>query len=280
MVSIKLIEGVKMNNSIWPKGVKCPVVLSFDVDAELLWKVWLSKEPSLIDISQGVYGPKVGLPRILSMLERQKIKGTFFVPGWVAEKYPEVIKRVVAEGHEIAHHGYLHEDCAKLSLDEEREMIAKGSAAIHRVAGKKPAGGRIIAGKNTCKLLSEAGFLYNSILMDDDQPYRTILDGKPSDLIELPVCFAFNDTSYFAFTFGMAKPLLTPREVEWVYKDEFDALYEEGKYCMFMLHPQVIGRASRLAMLEKSIEYMKNREGVWFATAQQIAEHCKKALPY
>jgi peptidoglycan/xylan/chitin deacetylase (PgdA/CDA1 family) len=214
------------------------------------------------------------------MLQRQNIKATFFVPGWIAMQYPELIRRVADEGHEIAHHGFLHEDCSTLSLDEEREMLLKGSAALKQVTGNNPRGFRLIPSKNTFPLLHEAGFLYDSTLMDHDQPYRIHQNGKPIDLIELPVCFAFNDTSYFAYTFGLAKPFLTPRTVEQVYKDEFDAMYHERKYCMFMLHPQVIGRASRLAMLERTIEYMKTRDGVWFTTAQQVAEHCKKVLPY
>lgn len=269
-----------MPEIIWPNNVQCPVILSFDVDAELLWKVWLNTDPTLIATSQGLYGPQVGLPRILSMLQRQNITATFFVPGWIAQQYPELIKRVANEGHEIAHHGFLHEDCSTLSLDEEREMILKGSAALRKVIGKNPQGFRLIPSENTFTLLDEAGFLYDSTLMDNDQPYRICRHGKLSDLIELPVCFAFNDTSYFAYTFGLAKPLLTPRIVEQVYQDEFDVMYHERKYCMFMLHPQIIGRASRLTMLERTIEYMKTREGVWFATAKQVAEHCKKVLPY
>jgi peptidoglycan/xylan/chitin deacetylase (PgdA/CDA1 family) len=262
----------------WPEGVKCPVVLSFDVDAELLWKVWLRGTPSLIDVSQGVYGPRVGLPRVLKMLKRDGIKGTFFVPGLIAERYPEEIAQISKDGHEVAHHGYEHEDCSKLGTEAQRRMIRKGSDALERVTGRRPRGFRLIPGKHTLKLLAQMGFLYDSVLMDDDVPYLVTLDRKRSELVELPVCFSFNDTSYFAYTFGMAKPLLTPREVEQVYKDEFDAMYAEGGYCMFMLHPQVIGRASRLAMLERTIEYMKSKEGVWFATAEQVAEYCKGAL--
>jgi peptidoglycan/xylan/chitin deacetylase (PgdA/CDA1 family) len=264
----------------WPDGVSCPVVLSFDVDAELLWKVWLPQEPSIIDVSQGVYGPKVGLPRILDMLRRQSIKATFFTPGWVAEKYPEQMKRVANEGHEIAHHGYLHEDCSKIaSYDEEREMLLRGSRALERVTGKAPKGARLVLGKNTMRLLCELGFLYESTMMDDDEPYRVEIEGNPQNLIELPVTFAFNDTLYFVYTFGMSKPFLIPRQVETVYKDEFDCMYSEGRYCMFMLHPQVIGRASRLAMLERTIEYMKSKPGVWFATALEVAEHCQRLIP-
>lgn len=258
----------------WPDGTKCAVVLSFDVDAELLWKVWLTGEPSKIDISQGVYGPRVGLPRILDMLKRQGIKATFFVPGWVAEKYPEQIRRTAEEGHEIAHHGYLHEDCSKLNYDQEKEMLVRGSESLRKVTGKTPLGARLDLGNNTLKLLSELGFLYDSTMMDDDEPYRIKIEEGSKGLIELPVTFAFNDTLYFVYTFGMGKPYLVPREVETVYKDEFDCMYSEGKYCMFMLHPQIIGRASRLAMLERTIEYMKSKRGVWFATALEVAEHC------
>ena len=182
-------------------------------------------------------------------------------------------------GHENAHHGYLHEDCSQLTLNEERTMIARGREALDKISGKKPTGARLSLGENTIRLLAEAGFLYESTMMDDDKPYRIRIDGKRQKMVELPVCFAFNDTSYFVYTFGMGKPFLTPREVEMVYRDEFDAMHREGGYCMFMLHPQIIGRASRLDMLERVIEYMKSKEGVWFTTAAEVAEHCEKVLP-
>jgi peptidoglycan/xylan/chitin deacetylase (PgdA/CDA1 family) len=263
----------------WPKGTSCPIVLSFDVDAELLWNVWLTREPSQIDVSQGVYDIKVGVPRVLAMLKRQGIRATFFIPGAIAERYTQAVKEIVAAGHEIAHHGYMHEDCSKLTKGEEREMLTRGSETLKRITGQSPKGARLTLGKTTVANLADLGFLYESTLMDDDQPYRIIIDGKPSRLIELPVCFAFNDTSYFVYTFGMSKPFLTPREVESVYRDEFEAMLREQRYCMFMLHPQIIGRASRLDMLERTVEHMKSKQGVWFATALEVAEHCQKVLP-
>jgi peptidoglycan/xylan/chitin deacetylase (PgdA/CDA1 family) len=263
----------------WADGVRCPVVISFDVDAEFLWKVWLTRKPSPIDVSQGIYDVKVGVPRVLSMLRRQGIKSTFFVPGRVAELYPEMVRAIANEGHEIAHHGYLHEDCSKLSQAEERRMLLRGSKALKKITGAEPRGARLSLGENTVRLLAKMGFLYESTLMDDDKPYRIEVGGKRQRMVELPVCFAFNDTSYFAYTFGMGKPFLTPREVEAVYRDEFDAMYREGGYCMYMLHPQIIGRASRLDMLERVIEYMKSKDRVWFATALEVATYCDKALP-
>ncbi len=212
------------------------------------------------------------------MLDRQNIKATFFIPGWVAEKYHKISKQIASRGHEIAHHGYLHEDCSNFSYEEEKHALTKGSEALGMVTGKTPRGLRLGPSKNTFKLLAEMGFLYESTLMDSDQPYRISVNSRPQHLIELPVSFAFNDTLYFVYTFGMSKPVLSPREVETIYRDEFDALYKEGRYCMYMLHPQIIGRASRLEMLERTIEYMKSRPGVWFTTAFELAKYCDETL--
>lgn len=251
-------------------------MLSFDLDAEYLWKVWLDREPSLIELSQGSYDVEVALPRVLRMLDNHNLKATFFVPGAVAERYPEAVRRISKEGHEVAHHGHRHEDFSKLTQDQERRAIENGSEAIRVACGRPPRGARIIPGKDTYKLLSDAGFLYNSVLMNSDVPYPVSFDGVASRMIELPVTFSFNDTAYFVYTFGLSKPLFTPSMVAEIYTKEFDAYYDEGGYCMFMLHPQVIGRPHRLAMLEQTIEYMKAKGDVWFATAEEVATHVRR----
>lgn len=140
-------------------------------------------------------------------------------------------------------------------------------------------GARLIPSNNTFSLLSEFGFTYNSVLMDRDDPY-VITNGKSGrKIVELAVTFSFNDTAYFVYTFRMAKPLLTPRMVEEVYRDEFDELYKENGYCMFMLHPQIIGRPHRLSMLERTISYMENRGDVWFTTAGEVVAYVRSTLP-
>jgi peptidoglycan/xylan/chitin deacetylase (PgdA/CDA1 family) len=259
----------------WPENKRCAVVLSFDLDAEYLWKVWLKGKPSLIDLSQGAYDVEVALPRVLAMLRRQAVRATFFVPGAVAEKYPDAVRSIAHERHEVGHHGYRHEDFSKLTYDKEKEAIEKGAQLIRDVCGSYPVGARLIPGKNTYALLNQMGFLYNSVLMNSDLPYQVTVGRLKTQLVELPVTFSFNDTAYFVYTFGMSKPLLTPRMVEEVFRDEFDAFYAEEGYCMFMLHPQVIGRPHRLSMLERTIEYMKSKGDVWFATAQEVAAHAK-----
>jgi peptidoglycan/xylan/chitin deacetylase (PgdA/CDA1 family) len=264
---------------MWPEGVRCCAVLSFDLDAELFWSVWLDRKPTLLDRSQGEYGPKVGLPRILAMLARHDLPATFFVPGWVAEKYPDAVGRITDAGHEIAHHGYHHENFATLSAAAQREVLSAGARALEAATGRTPRGSRLIPGEDTAAILREAGYLYSSIMMDAEMPYRHMIDGQPSDLIELPVTFAFNDSSVFAYTFGLAKPLLTPRVVEAMYLDEFEALYAEGGFCMFMFHPQLIGRPGRLRMLERVVTYMNARSDVLFTTAEKVADRCRQVLP-
>jgi peptidoglycan/xylan/chitin deacetylase (PgdA/CDA1 family) len=112
--------------SLWPEGVRCCAVLSFDLDADLFWSVWLNGKPTLLDRSQGEYGPRVGLPRILAMLARHDLEATFFVPGRIAERYPDAVAAIAEAGHEIAHHGHNHEDFSKLSAAEQREVLARG----------------------------------------------------------------------------------------------------------------------------------------------------------
>jgi hypothetical protein len=94
----------------WPDGAPCAVAFTFDVDAE---SAVLALRPEFADrmstMSQQAYGPEVGVPRLLRMLDECQIRSTFFVPGYTAHRYPETIKAIAASGHEIAHHGYLHE---------------------------------------------------------------------------------------------------------------------------------------------------------------------------
>ena len=264
---------------LWPKGKRCAVVLSFDVDAELIWNVWLPQPPNHYDITQGEYGPRVGLPRILDVLKRGGVPATFFIPGWVAEKYPENMILIAKAGHEIAHHGYKHENNELLTRSEERNMLIKGTEALLAITGQRPVGYRMSRSHSTLSLLSELGFVYDSSAMNEDVPYFERIKGKKSPLVELPFGFLCMDTPHLIYSFDAQtrlKPLLTADLVARQFRDEFDVLYGEGKYCMFTLHPQVIGRPSRALMLEQTISYMKNKPGVWFVTAKQLAEYVLK----
>ncbi len=219
------------------------------------------------------------MPRILDILKRTGVRATFFTPGWVAEKYRENIASIARAGHEIAHHGYKHENNELLSKSDERDMLVKGSEALLAITGQKPVGYRMSRSPNTLSLLSDLGFLYDSSAMNGDVPYLERVGSKQAPMVELPFGFLCMDTPHLIYSFDpqtRLKPLLTADLVAKQFRDEFDVLYGERKYCMFTLHPQVIGRPSRALMLEQTISYMKSKPGVWFATGKELSEFVLK----
>ncbi|HXA58485.1 MAG TPA: cytosine deaminase, partial [Streptosporangiaceae bacterium] len=159
----------------WPDGRSAAAVLSFDLDAE---SVVLTADPSnatrLSVMSHQAYGPLTGVPRILRLLERHELRATFFVPGYSAERYPELVRRIAGAGHEIAHHGYLHESVRGMSPADEAAMLDRGLEALERVTGQRPTGYRAPMWETTyatAGLLLDRGFEYDSSLMDSDVPY-------------------------------------------------------------------------------------------------------------
>ena len=268
-----------MNEIRWPNNAKCAVVLSFDVEAEL---VWLSMDPNLkerpVILSQATYGPTIGIPRILDLLEKYDLKATFFVAGYTAEEYPEIIKNVYQKGHEIGHHGYLHEKNYLLSLEEESEELQKGLDALESLLGERPLGYRSPAWEfsaNTLDLLIEYGFIYDSGSMANDIPYKIhSKDGK--DLIELPVNWILDDAPAFIYqVFPFVPPggprIASPSQVYELWSSEFDGIYDFGRCYTLTMHPFLTGRPSRIQMLEKLIQHMKSLPNVWFARGIDVA---------
>ena len=128
---------------VWPFGKRIAVMVTFDFDAELLRKSVIGKrEIGFSDISRGKYGPDEGLARCLDMFKRQNLRTTFFVPGRIAECYPEQVKAIAAAGHELAYHGYLHEATVDMPASEEEANMAKSEALLEAVSGKKVVGYR------------------------------------------------------------------------------------------------------------------------------------------
>ncbi len=247
------------------------VALSFDVDGETLWTArdaanW--NRP--VTLSQGVYGPKVGLPRILALLNKYSIPATFFVPGYIIETYRDSIQEIVKAGHEIGHHGYLHEWPDALTPDEERETFRLGIERIRSVTGKDPAGYRSPAWEFSAKtmdFLLEFGFLYSSNMMDNDEPYVHI-----NGVIELPVQWYLDDAPFFLYSVRLpGRTMQSASAVLETWQSEFSALYEEGKSMVLTLHPQVIGRAYRVKMLESFIQFVLGHSDTEFVTCEQLA---------
>ena len=264
-----------------------PVLLTFDVDGELLWTARdAANARRPITLSQGHYGPNVGLPRILKLLQRYDITASFFVPGLICERYPDAIRAVVEAGHEVAHHSHTHTwlDHTTEEPDERREFEL-GLAAIERLTGRRPVGWRSPAAEfspNTTRLLLEYGFGYSSNFFDADAPYRHVVDGHKTDLVELPFAWVLDDAPFFLYSGRLpGRVMFPPSAVLEHWTAEFDGLYgEEGANNAFVLamHPQVIGRTSRIALLERFIQHARSHPNVWFGRCDEWVERNRARL--
>jgi peptidoglycan/xylan/chitin deacetylase (PgdA/CDA1 family) len=266
----------------WPDGKAAAAAFTFDVDAEsaVLWgNEAVGARMSVM--SHQAYGPLVGIPRILDMLERHQIASTFFVPGHTADRYPEAIRSIVAAGHEIAHHGYLHEQPTALTLEEEIDVLDRGLAALADVAGVRPTGYRAPMWDlswRTPALLAERGFLYDSSLMDADHPYElAITPGADQSLVEIPIQWALDDWEQYCFLPDISGSGLieSPRKARELWQLEFDGLRRAGGCWVLTNHPFLTGRTSRAAELDDLMRYVLEHDDVWTTNLGSIAEHVR-----
>jgi peptidoglycan/xylan/chitin deacetylase (PgdA/CDA1 family) len=254
-----------------PSSESSAFVLSFDFDAE---EVWIGENPQNAAkpgvLSQGTYGAKVGIELVLRLLADKGMQATFFVPGRVAERYPDRVREILEDGHEVAMHGYTHRSPADLSKEEEAEEFAMALAAL-RDLGVEPEGYRSPSwefSEHTLSLLTEAGLSYSSNMMDDIRPYRY----ASCDIIELPVQWILDDAPHFWFDLAsFHKKISTPSEVFDIWQEEFLGIRALGGLTVLTCHPQLIGRPSRLRMLDSFLDVVQG-SGVHVATAREIAK--------
>jgi len=258
----------------WPDGKRCAVAFTFDVDGETIAPAQdpLRGHERLTLISGGAYGPAVGVPRILDVLGATGIRASFFIPGFTAGLHPEVVERILGAGHEVGHHGYLHEQPDLLSDTDEEAVLLRGLEVLERLTGRRPVGYRSPAfemKRGTPDLLKRHGFLYDSSLMGDDIPYRVATSS--GDILELPVQWILDDYPHFSRPGGV---ISSPEKVFEVWSAEFAGYHRFGGCYVLAMHPFVIGRPSRIALLERMIDYINGFEGVWWATLEEIAAYC------
>ncbi|MDT5239171.1 MAG: peptidoglycan-N-acetylglucosamine deacetylase [Mycobacterium sp.] len=271
-----------MSQIPWPDGKTAAAAFTFDVDAEsaVLWNNE-SVGARMSVMSHQAYGPLVGVPRILDLLERHQIASTFFVPGHTADRYPDAIRSIVAAGHEIAHHGYLHEQPTTLTLEQEIDVLDRGLAALADVAGVRPSGYRAPMWDlswRTPALLAERGFLYDSSLMDSDHPYElAITPGADQSLVEIPIQWALDDWEQYCYLPDISGSGLieSPRKAREIWQLEFDGLRRAGGCWVLTNHPFLTGRPSRAAELDDLMRYVLDHDDVWTTNLATIAEHVR-----
>lgn len=259
----------------WMDDAQCVVMLTFDFDAETLWT---SRDPSNWDrpgvLSQGTYGSKVGVPRILSLLDEEGLSGTFFVPGWVAEFHTDKVEAILRAGHEIGHHGYLHEWVDPAEPEKEIMALDRGLEALKATVGVRPSGYRSPAGEvshHVAELLHARGFLYDSSMLDDIEPYRMTLRNGTAGVVEIPWAWSLDDAPYALFSIKSPRPIFDNEHILRVWTDEFDAIYAWGGTFNLVMHPQVIGRPSRQQLLRDFIAHVRRFPRVRFARCEEVA---------
>lgn len=256
----------------WPEGRSSAACLSVDVDAEApyLWANRAGLPETLGQIEQRRFGPREGLWRILDMLDRVGVKGSFYVPSVTAELHPEILPALVGAGHEIGLHGHLHEVVAETGAAAFEAALDRSLAVFAAQTGQQPRGFRSPAWEMTPAMLAALaarGIGYDSSLSGFDHPYE--IDG----MIELPVQWQIDDAVFFRFFGGGADrwPPVRAAGVGAAWAEEFEAGRRFGQLFMITVHPWISGRAQRLAMLEGLLARIVAEGAVWVATAAEIA---------
>jgi peptidoglycan/xylan/chitin deacetylase (PgdA/CDA1 family) len=269
------------------------VALTFDHDA-ISSEVDRGDGPVLR--SRGEFGPRVGAPRILDLLEREAIPSTWFIPGHTIVTFPDSVAAVVAAGHEIGCHGWAHEDLASLEPAAERDVMERSVEAVARVSGLPPRGFRApywALSEQTLELAIELGLRYDSSLMADDvRLYRLrrgeVHDartgstfGRPGPLVEVPISWALDDWPHFEPGSKGVGPMSAPSKVEeiWVGELRYAWAHEPGGVLTITMHPEAIGRGHRLVMLERFIALARSLDGVVFDRLDRIVERWSTANP-
>ncbi len=262
----------------WPNGAKCACAITFDMDADSLIHIARPEDSfdRLYPISMGRYGPTVALPRILETYRRMEMKQSFFIPGWCLETYPETVEAILKEGHEIGHHGWIHEDPIVTKGAAQEEAFERAMNAHQRHCGAAPVGYRAPVYNVTQQvidLLVKHNFRYDSSLMADDIPYE--MRTANGSLYEMPVHWGTDDWPPFAHydEIGYMMPVRGPSAGLAGFWEEFEAQYEAGGFFMLIVHPFLTGRLARWRQVEKWLEHTLQNRDVWFAPLRDIADH-------
>ncbi len=268
--------GRDLNPVSWPDGARVAVLLSYDVDNETVYGL-RTGEVSVGPLSQGQYGSRVALPRIVNLMDQENVPATFFFPAWSLKLAPEQAGVITSSGmHEIAVHGWIHELNTSLDAATEERLLRQAVAAIEEITGVRPVGYRAPSwnhSPNTLRIVRDIGFLYESSLMHDDRPYELVQDGEATGVVELPVEWILDDAPLFN---PRGNSYMNPRDLMQVWIDEFDKAWEEGTMFLLTMHPHISGHRSRIVALEGLVDHIKAKGDVWFATHEDAARYVRE----
>ena len=279
-----------------------------DVDAVAGWLGSYGGEDSPDDISRGLFAGEVGSLRLVKLFERFGIKTTWFIPGHSIETFPEQMRAVVEAGHEVGIHGYSHENPIEMMPDQEEAVLDKCIDLVTKLSGRRPTG--YVApwwefSPVSNELLLKKGIKYDHSLMHRDfEPYyvrvgdswtkidyakqpadwmKPLVRGQETDLIEIPASWHLDDLPPMMFIKKAPNShgFVNPRDIEQLWRDQFDWVYREYDYAVFpiTIHPDISGRPQVLMMLERLYSHMVRHPGVRFVTMDEIADDFARRQP-
>jgi peptidoglycan/xylan/chitin deacetylase (PgdA/CDA1 family) len=289
------------------KEIRCAI--GVHVDAVAGWLGSYGGQDSPSDIQRGMFAGEVGIPRLLELFRRLELRTTWFIPGHSVETFPSQVEQVVAHGHEVGAHGYSHENPIAMTREQETTVLARCVELIEQVSGHRPRG--YVApwwemSESTAELLLAHGFTYDNSQgyhdflpfyarvgdswskVDYSQPaeswMRPLRRGREVDLVEIAANWYLDDLPPMMFIKQSPNShgFVNPRELEQMWRDEFDWVYREMDYAVFPLtiHPDVSGRPQVLLMLERLISHLRSHPGVNFVTMEEVAADFRRRQPF
>lgn len=275
----KVVNAVRAGRSLapkkWPGNARVAVLLSFDVDNETVQGL-RDGQINIGSLSQGEYGSRVALPRVVDLLDREAVPATFFFPAWSLKLAPGQAGVIKVSGrHEIGVHGWIHERNSQLDGATERRLLEQAIAEITKIAGVRPVGYRAPSwnfSPATLGIVRDLGLLYESSMMADDRPYELVQNGLPTGVVELPVEWILDDAPLFN---PQGNSYSAPRDVMQVWIDEFDRAWEERTMFLLTMHPHIVGHRSRIVALQGLIDHIQARGGAWFGTHEAAARYVR-----
>ncbi len=264
----------------WPSGVRLPIIISVHHQSEEACVMFPDGQPDPRDYYERQYGGRCGAMRIVEIMAKHSVLGTWIICGATCEKYPDVSRTVIEQGHSIAGHGYAHEALSDLHPDQELEVIRKTVRVFEDKMGIHLRGWRTCAASHhtTDLLLKNFDFEWDASIWNDDLPY--LITGHGKQFLEIP--FSLYSDAAYTKNAGNQSPVNAFNTWEWnspdmvlrTMKEQFDALYERGETEAVLMpmtvHDFITGRPSRSKTFDEFLTYAKQFEGVVFTTHDEI----------
>lgn len=227
-------------------------------------------KPSLLQLSQGRFGPLEGVHNLVAVFEEVGVPATFFVPGETVLDHPEVVRNLAAAGYEIAAHGFSHQHPSTLPPREEVHQLRKSVELLTDITGSRPRGYRAPAfnlSDHTLRFLAAEGFLYDSSLMNSERPYVTA-DG----IVEIPVSWSLDDWNLYGESTELERAtMVSAADLPRILEFEFEAFIAAGLPFVLVLHPQLSGRTGRARAIRDFLRCARREPGIQWATMESLA---------